>query len=128
MSETTERDLSIQNDFFNQSRKLRTRVTIFLTTGKRLVGRIKSFDRFTLILDAGGGAEEMVFKHAIATISTSSRPPSYEQRGGEGRSPRTEVPPQGPREGASREPVPVTQAIPVTEAIPAASTSEPSEK
>src|SRR5439155_11737151 len=91
MSESTERDLNIQNDFFNQARKMRTRVTIFLTTGKRLVGRIRSFDRFTVILDVGGGAEEMVFKHAIATISTSSRPPVYEQRGGEGRYARTEV-------------------------------------
>src|SRR3989442_8691469 len=97
MSESTERDLSIQNDFFNQARKMRTRVTIFLTTGKRLVGRIKSFDRFTVILDVGGGSEEMVFKHAIATVSTSSRPPSYEQRAGARRGFRTgTAPPQAP--------------------------------
>jgi len=79
MAEVSDRDLGIQNDFFNQARKSRSRITILLNSGKRLAGRIKSFDRYTLILDAGGGAEEMVFKHAIATISVGQRP-AYEAR------------------------------------------------
>jgi host factor-I protein len=74
MAEASDRDLGIQNDFFNQARKSRSRITILLNSGKRLAGRIKSFDRYTLILDAGGGAEEMVFKHAIATITVGGRP------------------------------------------------------
>jgi len=69
-----DRDLGVQNDFFNQARKSRSRITILLNSGKRLAGRIKSFDRYTLILDAGNGAEEMVFKHAIATITLGGRP------------------------------------------------------
>src|SRR2546428_13633906 len=85
MSDGTEHDPSIQNDFFNQARKAHGRVTIFLTGGRRLVGRIKAFDRYTVILDLGGGVEEMVFKHAIATISSSARPPHADHRGGEGR-------------------------------------------
>jgi len=76
MAEASDRDLGIQNDFFNQARKSRSRITILLNSGKRLAGRIKSFDRYTLILDAGGGAEEMVFKHAIATISVGSGRPT----------------------------------------------------
>ena len=74
MAEASDRDLGIQNDFFNQARKSRSRVTILLNSGKRLAGQIKSFDRYTLILDAGGGTEEMVFKHAIATITVGGRP------------------------------------------------------
>jgi host factor-I protein len=66
-----ERDNSpnIQNDFFNQARKDKARVVVFLNSGKKLVGRIKSFDKFTVILDNGQG-EQMVFKHAIATVSS----------------------------------------------------------
>jgi len=62
--------LNIQNDFFNQARKDKARVLIFLNSGKKLIGRIKSFDRFTVILESGQG-EQMIFKHAIATVTTS---------------------------------------------------------
>ena len=60
--------INIQNDFFNRARKDRSRVTLFLVNGKKLVGRIKAFDRFTVLLDGGSG-EQMVFKHAIAGVS-----------------------------------------------------------
>ena len=65
-----ERDnsLNIQNDFFNQVRKEKVRVLIFLNSGKKLSGRIKSFDKFTVLLETGQG-EQMIFKHAIATIT-----------------------------------------------------------
>jgi host factor-I protein len=67
-----ERDTSpnIQNDFFNQARKDKARLVVYLNSGKKLVGRIKSFDKFTVILDTGQG-EQMVFKHAIATVSSN---------------------------------------------------------
>lgn len=60
--------VNIQNDFFNRARKDRTRVTVFLINGKKLVGRIRAFDRFTVILDGGSG-EQMIFKHAIASVT-----------------------------------------------------------
>ncbi|MFQ5669522.1 MAG: RNA chaperone Hfq [Acidobacteriota bacterium] len=58
---------NIQNDFFNQVRREKRRMAIFLNNGKRLTGRIKSFDRFTILLETHQG-EQMVFKHAIATV------------------------------------------------------------
>ena len=61
---------NLQNEFFNQARRDRARVTVFLNSGKKLTGRIKGFDRFTIILDGPGG-EQMIFKHAIATVTTS---------------------------------------------------------
>ena len=61
---------NIQNDFFNQARKDKARVVVYLNSGKKLMGRIKSFDKFTVILDNGQG-EQMIFKHAIATVSST---------------------------------------------------------
>jgi host factor-I protein len=63
---------NLQNDFFNAARRDRTNVTVFLANGKRLVGRIKSFDKFTVLLDGPQG-EQIVFKHAISTVSTAAR-------------------------------------------------------
>ena len=58
-------------------------MTVFLGNGKRLTGRIKSFDKFTLLLESHQG-EQIVFKHAISTVSTSPRgvEPAAEEAGG----------------------------------------------
>ena len=39
----------------------------WLVSGKRLIGRLKGFDRFTILLEHAG-EDHLVFKHAIATI------------------------------------------------------------
>jgi len=57
----------IQNEFFNRARKERALLTVVLATGRCLVGRIRAFDKFTILLDTSHG-DEMVFKHAIATV------------------------------------------------------------
>lgn len=64
---------NLQNAFFNAARKEKRLVTVFLANGKKLVGRIKSFDRFTVLLDGQQG-DQMVFKHAISTVSAATRP------------------------------------------------------
>jgi len=61
---------NLQNDFFNEARKAKTSVTVFLSNGKKLTGRIKSFDKFTLLLENHQG-ELMIFKHAVSTVSTA---------------------------------------------------------
>lgn len=43
-------------------------MTIYLMSGAKLTGRIKNFDRFAIIMD-NNGVDQMVFKHAISTIS-----------------------------------------------------------
>ena len=60
---------NLQNDFFNAARKDKTNVTVFLSNGKKLVGRIKSFDKFTVLLESHYG-QQIIFKHAISTVST----------------------------------------------------------
>ena len=68
-----EESRNLQNEFFNAARKEKALVTVFLGNGKRLTGRLKSFDKFTLLLEGNQG-EQIIFKHAISTVSTSSRP------------------------------------------------------
>ena len=58
----------LQTTFLNQTRREGQRVAVFLVSGKRLVGRIKGHDRFTVLLEGGGG-DQLIFKHAIASIS-----------------------------------------------------------
>ena len=64
---------NLQNEFFNAARRERKIVTIFLGNGKKLTGRIKSFDKFTVLLEANQG-EQIIFKHAISTVSSSRFP------------------------------------------------------
>jgi len=66
---------NLQNEFFNAARKEKKLVTVFLANGKKLVGRVKSFDKFTLLLESHHG-EQIIYKHAVSTVSAATRPPS----------------------------------------------------
>ena len=63
---------NIQDGFLNLARREKTTVTIYLVNGAKLLGRIKSFDKFSLLLETGA-QEQLIFKHAISTISQSRR-------------------------------------------------------
>ncbi|WP_180541653.1 RNA chaperone Hfq [Nevskia soli] len=58
---------NIQDSFLNNARKEKTVLTIYLMGGVRLNGRIKSFDKYSLILESNN-QEHLVFKHAISTV------------------------------------------------------------
>lgn len=60
--------INIQDPFFYQLRKEERMVHVYLTSGKRLTGILRRFDRFAIVLEFQG-AEQIVFKHAIASIS-----------------------------------------------------------
>jgi len=64
----TDNALSVQNAFFNQVRKDKTRVSILLNNGQRIAGVIKSFDKFTFLLDTRHG-DQMIFKHAVSAVA-----------------------------------------------------------
>jgi host factor-I protein len=57
-----------QDAFLNALRRDHISVTIYLVSGIRLIGRIKSFDRYSILLDAGQ-QEMLIFKHAVSTIT-----------------------------------------------------------
>jgi len=63
---------NIQDAFLNTARRERSNVTIYLLHGAKLTGRIKSFDKFSVLLESGS-QEQLIFKHAISTISHSRR-------------------------------------------------------
>jgi len=58
---------NIQDSFLNTARKERTNITIYLMSGVKLTGRIRSFDKYSVVLDAGS-QEQLIFKHAISTV------------------------------------------------------------
>lgn len=58
---------NIQEAFLNNARKDKTFLTIYLMSGVKLSGRIKSFDKYSVILEASN-QEQLIFKHAISTV------------------------------------------------------------
>src|SRR5207237_37326 len=88
---------NIQDSFLNTARKERTSITIYLLSGVKLTGRIRSFDKYSVVLEAnartgpagtrvpGGhrrslppGSEECA--HCASPGSTWSRLPSAIRR------------------------------------------------
>ncbi len=67
---------NIQDVFLNYARRERLPVTFHLLDGRSFDARIKNFDRFAVIVEVNG-ADQMVFKHAIATIATERSVPNY---------------------------------------------------
>ena len=63
----------IQNEFFNRARKERGVLSVSLANGTRFVGRIRAFDKFTILLETEAG-DQMIFKHAIATVAAAASP------------------------------------------------------
>lgn len=63
---------NIQDAFLNTVRREKTSVVIYLVNGAKLSGRIRSFDKFSVLLEAGSH-DQLIFKHAISTISQARR-------------------------------------------------------
>ena len=58
---------NIQDSFLNTARKDKTAITLYLLSGVKLTGRIRSFDKYSLVLETGN-QEQLIFKHAISTV------------------------------------------------------------
>src|SRR5256884_9148670 len=67
---------NIQDAFLNNARKEKGVITIYLMSGVKLSGRIKSFDKYSLILETNN-QEQLIFKHAISTVVTQKSSHSY---------------------------------------------------
>ncbi len=84
---------NIQDSFLNTARKDKAVITIYLLSGVKLTGRIRSFDKYSVVLETNN-QEQLIFKHAISTV-VLSRVPHLERH-----EPRTSPP----------EPTPVGQS------------------
>jgi len=60
---------NIQDSFLNNARKDKVVLTIYLMSGVKLSGRIKCFDKYSLVLETNN-QEQLIFKHAISTVVT----------------------------------------------------------
>lgn len=58
---------NIQDGFLNSARKEKALVTIYLLSGIKLTGRIRSFDKYSVVLESNN-QEQLLFKHAISTV------------------------------------------------------------
>ena len=74
---------NIQESFLNNARKDKTFLTIYLMSGVKLSGKIKSFDKYSVVLETNN-QEQLIFKHAISTVVVSRpfhRRSAFERRG-----------------------------------------------
>ncbi|HET9086779.1 MAG TPA: RNA chaperone Hfq, partial [Acidobacteriaceae bacterium] len=58
---------NIQDTFLNTVRKDKCQITIYLVSGVKLTGRIRSFDKYSVLLE-NNNQEQLIFKHAISTV------------------------------------------------------------
>lgn len=91
---------NIQDSFLNTARKDKSVITIYLLSGVKLTGRIRSFDKYSVVLDTNN-QEQLIFKHAISTVVMSR--PHTADRHAEPRlgtettgAPVASIPPHGP--------------------------------
>jgi host factor-I protein len=104
---------NIQDSFLNTARKDKVPIALYLLSGVKLSGRIRSFDKYSVVLESNN-QEQLIFKHAISTVvmgrGVHSEPRSVEPRGTETREARSAEPraaePQQARPAASSTPAP----------------------
>ncbi len=63
-------NINLQDIFLNKVRKENISITIFLVNGYQLKGYVKGFDNYTIVLSSEG-KQQLIYKHAISTISPS---------------------------------------------------------
>ncbi|MCB1152348.1 MAG: RNA chaperone Hfq [Deltaproteobacteria bacterium] len=59
--------INVQDQFLNQARRERVKITMELSDGQKIEGIIKSFDNYCVILD--GDRFHLVYKHAITNVN-----------------------------------------------------------
>ena len=79
---------NIQDSFLNTARKDKLQITIYLLSGVKLSGRIRSFDKYSVVLETNN-QEQLIFKHAISTVvvargghHSEHRPHSHDSHAG----------------------------------------------
>jgi host factor-I protein len=75
---------NIQDTFLNTARKDKAPITIYLMSGVKLSGRIRSFDKYSVVLETNN-QEQLIFKHAISTVVIARTGHHFDRPGGEHR-------------------------------------------
>lgn len=69
----TAKTLNLQNGFLNQLRLQKVEATIYMVGNPEntVKGRVVGFDNYVVIVEVSQGVQQLIFKHAIATIVPS---------------------------------------------------------
>ena len=70
---------NIQDTFLNTARKERSSITIYLMSGVKLTGRIRSFDKYSVVLETNN-QEQLIFKHAISTVAVGKSAHGFSEK------------------------------------------------
>ncbi|WP_024015108.1 RNA chaperone Hfq [Aquifex aeolicus] len=62
-----QREVNIQDELLNRFKQQGTTITVFLTRGNRIVGKVLDHDRYTILLEVEG-QPHLIYKHAVSTI------------------------------------------------------------
>ena len=60
---------NIQDQYLNQARKERVKVSLVMMTGEKVEGYIKSFDSFCILAECAG--DVLIYKHAVSSITSA---------------------------------------------------------
>ena len=58
-------EITIQESFFAAALERGKHITIYLLNGAKISGRVRSFDKYSVVLESEQ-AEQLVFKHSIS--------------------------------------------------------------
>ncbi len=62
-----EKNNSIQDEFIEEFKKKNATITVFLTRGNRITGKVIDHDKYTILLEVDG-QPNLIYKHAVSTI------------------------------------------------------------
>ena len=62
------KQINLQDVFLNTLRKDRIECTVFLMNGYQIKGVIRGYDNYVIMVESDG-RQQVVFKHAVSTIS-----------------------------------------------------------
>lgn len=71
--ETSKPAQNIQDTFLNTARKEKFPITLYLLSGVKLTGKIRSFDKYSVVMESNN-QEQLIFKHAISTVVMPKAP------------------------------------------------------
>jgi len=66
--------VNIQDSFFHALKTDESLVEVVLINGETRIGRLRRFDRFAIVIEISGH-EDLIYKHAIASIRMSAPGP-----------------------------------------------------
>ncbi len=62
-----EKENKVQDEMLEMYKNKGVPITVYLTRGNRITGKVLSYDKYTILLEVEG-QHNLIYKHAISTI------------------------------------------------------------